>query len=400
MVKPPYLNPLLHPQIIKFIETHEADDVQALILSRPDIHGVPTKLVAEQIVARRKAKAKLPELYRHHNIIFPPTVNLEQCSSELTAIFKSTVVSGNSLVDLTGGFGVDSYYFSKRFKSVTYVEPDKALLDIARHNHQTLAALNIQHLCQSAEEFIRTANQPYDVCYIDPSRRSLNNKKVFRFSDCEPDVSALLSEILHHFTTVLVKASPLLDILHGLRELQSVKKVFVVSVENECKELLFLISKSDYVSTSVEAIDILKDRSVQSFEFELAEEASAEVIFSDPLNYLYEPHASLLKAGAFRLLSARFPVRKLALNTHFYTSEQIVANFPGKIFKVKALTKADRKQVKTYYPKGKANVTVRNYPLTPDQLKKKFNLTDGGDDFLIGLSGVSKKFLVVAQRIK
>ncbi len=394
------MNPLLQPAVQEFIKAHEHDDEQALLLKSKLIHGLPTRLIVEQIASRRKAKAKLPEFYKTGNLLYPPTINIEQCSSEATALYKSTLVYGNSIVDLSGGYGVDCYYFSKVFDKVICVEPDNNLLELVKHNHQELKAINISHINSTAENFIASNSNNFDVGYLDPSRRK-GSQKIVKFSHCAPDPSVLLPDLKKHFKSILLKASPLLDITQGTRELNHVSKVYIVAVVNECKELLFLIQNDQPTIMQMVAVDLSYDGQVQNqFEFSLTEEQNAEVEYADPQNYLYEPTAALLKAGAFKLLASKFSLNKLASNTHLYTSEKLVDTFPGKIFQIDALLKPDPKAVKHLIPEMKANVTTRNYLLTPAQLKQKLHVNDGGEKFLIGFSGAKKKFLALALRIK
>lgn len=394
------MKPLLEPAVQDFIKAHEHDDEQTLLLKAKLIHGLPARLIIEQIVSRRKAKTKLPEFYTTENLLYPPSINIEQCSSQATALFKSKVLQGNSIVDLTGGYGVDSYYFSKLFHKVIYVEPDNDLLEIVRHNHQQLKANNISHINSTAERFLTSITNNFDVGYLDPSRRK-GSQKISKFSQCTPDVTALLPDLKKSFKTILIKASPLLDITQGSRELKHVSKVYIVAVENECKELLFLIQNDQPAIMQMMAVDLSYEGQVQNqFEFTVEEEQNAAVQYADPQSFLYEPSAAMLKAGAFKLLSSKFSVFKLASNTHLYTSEERIDNFPGKIFQVETLVKPDAKTIKQLVPELKANITTRNYPLTPAQLKKKLKLNDGGEKFLIAFSGMKKKFVALAHRIK
>ena len=405
---------LLRQELQEFIRQHEADDYKKLLLKHGTILGVAFSLIADQISGRRKAKLKLPSWYQTKNIIYPPSVNLEQCSSEATAKFKVEIVkqnpgdSFNKAVDLTGGFGVDSFFLGSAFKEVHYVEPDENLVEITRHNHKTLQAPDIQHPVSSiqhhhttAEQFLNTTSNHFDLVYIDPSRRSKGNQKIFRLADCVPDITLLQDVIFEKTETLLVKASPMLDLQQGIKELKHVAKVFVVAVDNECKEVLFLCRKGHLTEPIIEAIDLKSSRNqaLLSFDFLASEEKNATTEFSNPLHYLYEPNAALLKAGAFKLVAQRFSIKKLQQHTHLYTSESKVADFPGRIFEIEALTKPDAKIVSHYFPEGKANVVTRNYPLSPEELKKKTGLTDGGEKFLIGFSGVKEKFVAVCRRI-
>jgi len=405
---------LLQPGLQQFILQHETDDENKLLLKHKSVLGVPAALVANQIVGRRKAKLKLPTWYATQNILYPPSINIEQCSSEKTAAYKVEVLkqilpSGfNKAADLTGGFGIDSFFQSSLFKEVDYVEPDENLFEIANHNLTILQEARgkgqeekIEFHNSTAEEFLTSTKDTFDLIYIDPSRRTKGNQKIFHLADCVPDIIQLLDIVLEKADVLLLKASPMLDLQQGIKELKYVSKVFVVAVDNECKEVLFLCRKGHDTEPVIEAVDLKSDsnKSLIAFDFLLSEEKNSIAEFSNPLRYLYEPHAALLKAGAFKLVGHRFSLKKIQLHTHLYTSEKLITNFPGRIFEIEALIKPDVKVVRKYFPEGKANVATRNYPLSPDGLKKKTGLKDGGEKFLIGFSGVSGKFVVVCNKV-
>jgi len=395
---------IAQPSVQRFLIEHENEDEQMLVLKQKEVEGIPAPIIATQLLGRRKAKTKLPTWYKTKGIIYPPSVNLEQSSSEATALFKSAIV--NSVIskkelaaDLTGGFGVDTLFLSTLFKSIHYVEPDTALQEIARHNHRQLKASNILHHCSEAEEFINLTPLQFDLVYIDPSRRDEQSRKIFKLRDCIPDITRLQSTLLDKSQFLLLKASPLLDIQQGLREISQVKEVYVVSVNNACKELLFLADKYDAHETQVTAVDLFENGEVRSsFTFTVREERDALVKFGDPDHYLYEPNASILKSGAFKLIAENFRLKKLAPNTHLYTSSTQVADFPGRTFKVEFLD-PDAKQLIALLPDRKVNVVSKNYPLTPDQIKIKYRLQDGGKKFLLAFSSSKKKHLALCARI-
>jgi hypothetical protein len=395
------------PGIQSFIEEHHQDDPNELLLKYKSILDVPTSIIVDQIVGRRKAKEKLPTWYNHEQIIYPPSLNIEQSSSEKAALHKvvelkksfSTDLQTKILLDLTGGFGVDSYFFSHSFKEIHFVEPNKELLEIVKHNYRNLQATNIYYYHTTAEEFLNSPNtKMFDLIYIDPSRRIKDNLKVFSLHQCEPDIVTLQDKIWKIGDKVLVKSSPLLDIDIALKELYYVKKISVLSLYNDCKELLFYCEKNFYSEPIIEAIN-LTDRE-ESILFRISGERNAEVTYSDPLKFVYEPNASLLKSGAFKTIAATFHVHKMHTNTHLYTSDMFIENFPGRIFQTESLVKSDPKIIFNFFPAGKGNVITRNYPLTVEALRKKIKLKEGGDKFLIACSGAKKKFLIVASKIK
>ena len=392
-----YLSDLLRPEIQNYLLEHELADETKLVLKQKAHLGVSTLLLAEQLKGRRKAKEKLPSFYKTKNIIYAPQLNLEQSSSEATASFKLKLVAGKQLVDLTGGFGIDSYFFSRKFKQVHYVEPDVALAKIVQHNAGTLGATNITFHQQSAEEYLKTLTQ-CDVMYIDPSRRS-GSSKIVRLADCLPDITSLQSEILKKSSQLLIKVSPLLDIQQGLRELHNVSDVYVVSVNNECKEVLFLCGQKS-VEPVIHTVNLVSNGSEQNFDFTFPQERESIPVFSTPKTYLYEPNASILKGGAFKSIANSFCLEKMGTNTHLYTSEKLLSEFPGRIFKIDVFLKPDAAAVANYLPERKANILTRNYPLTPDQLKKKMKLVDGGEHYILAFSGQKEKYVVLAKRVK
>ena len=394
---------LLQKEVQDFLATHEQEDEKKLVLKHRTLFGIPSGIIAEQLIGRRKAKLKLPLYYSTPGIVYPPGLNLEQSSSEKTARFKADLLndllgSKSILADLTGGFGVDSFFFSNVFRTVHFVEPNASLVPIAQHNHDRLGAHNIHYQNNTAEKFLDSFLGKLDCAFLDPSRRSKTNQKVFSLSDCEPNAVTLLPDIFKKCEFVLIKTSPLLDLQQGIQELKHVEKIWVVSVDNECKEVLFFCKKDCKVEPEIIAVDLLENPEVISFTF--SEEKNTEAKFSAPLHYLYEPNASILKAGAFKKIAEKFSVFKLHPNTHLYTSNDLVQNFPGRIFKIQHSVKPDAKLMKAIFPEGKANVITRNYPLSPEELKKKTKLKDGGELYLIGFTGPKEKYLVAADRLK
>jgi len=399
------INRIASIEVQAFLREHEYADEKKLVLKHKTLFELPAAVLANQLKARRKAKDKLPSYYLTEGIVYPPSLNLEQSSSEATAQIKAAIIN-NTLskhisvcADLTGGLGVDSFYFSTLCREVHYVEPDHELLTIARHNHKTLGVTSITYHPNTAETFLEQCDGGFDFIYIDPSRRSTASKKVFRLADCEPDVTRLQELIFKKTSLMMVKTSPLLDIQQGMAELAGTTDVYVLSVDNECKEVLFLCLADVNTLPVIHAIN-LAGQNQDQFSFSLEEELNAESAFSDQRTYLYEPNASLLKCGAFKVVGTRYALFKLHPNTHLYTSHALNLDFPGRIFQVLALVKPDKKTVKAFFAGGKGNVITRNYPLSVDELKVKVGLHDGGDQYLIAFSSLQGKRVVVADRLK
>lgn len=396
---------LLHPDVQRFIEEHRSSDVHALSLQFDSVNGVPFTRIAEQIVGRQKAATKLPQYAVVDGILYPPTVNLEQASSERTARFKADFLTACGLpeyrtcADLTGGFGVDSFYLSDPFASVHFVEPDAWLTAIARHNHARLGQSNICYYNSDAETFLRSTGEQFDVVYIDPSRRPRKTGKTIEITGYAPDPRIVMPLIFGRSRYCLLKASPMLDIQRGLTILPHVKKVIVVAVGGEVRELLFFSDHGHSGEPLLDAVD-LTAAGEEIFSFSREEEHVAIVEYADPQRFLYEPNAAILKAGAFKLIAARFKLAKLHRNTHFYTSNELLPDFPGRVFEVVATGRRMTPELERYFPDRKANVVVRNYLLSAEQLKAKTGLRDGGTKYLLGFTSRQGKLLAAAARVR
>ncbi len=389
---------LSRQDIQRFIVDNELVDVQKLLLRHKEILGVPTPSMVTQIQGRRKAKEKLPHWYSTPGVIYPATLNLEQCSSEATAAYKKNLVTGHHAADLTGGFGVDTYYLAQSFSLVDYVEPDSDLLRIVQHNHQLLGTSNIRYHNTTAEDYLKTTTDIFDLIFIDPSRRQ-GSRKVIRLADCVPDVISLRSELLGRSRQILIKTSPLLDLKEAYRELTSVDQFIVLAVENECKELLISLKRMAPEEPTIHAVDLDKDGEPTPFAFTWSQEKNTHTSFSTPLVYLYEPNAAILKAGAFKLVGQRYSVNKLAPDTHLYTSENKVVEFPGRLFRVIEHVALDKK-LKEKFSGGYANILTRNHPLSVEEIKKKTGLAEGGMHYLICTRTEKKPIAMIAERLR
>lgn len=391
---------LMSPAVQAFLDAHAIADIHAVLLKGKEVDGVPAAILASQLKGRAVAKEKFPDLVSP-SIIYPPGLNLEQSSSTTTAQFKaellSQLVDTDSIADITGGFGIDTYHFSKYFRNVDYVEPNSLLANIAAHNHRVLGATNIQHQTATAEAFLAGPGPMRSVIYVDPSRR-VNARRVVSLSECEPDVVRLRPEIFKRANALMVKASPMLDISHSIAQLGSVQRVIVVSVHQECRELLFFCDNKPVAEPVIVTIHI-NTGGREVFEFVPSAERDAQISFGDVDAYLYEPNPSILKAGAFKLIATRFGLTKLHPNSHLYTSNTLVPDFPGRRFSVVSHLKSDPSTIARTLPERKANVMVRNYPLSADSLKKKLKVTDGGSLFIIGTTAGKNPVLVLAERV-
>lgn len=391
------ISELNKPEIQAFIEEHLYDDPASLMLKASRFPDMPMAEVVEQIQSKRKAKTKLPEWFRTEGMIFPSRLSMEQCSSEETARYKAALVQGRSMIDLTGGFGVDSYYLSQKFKTADYAERSEALLKVARHNFKQLASnIEVHHV--DGMELLQKSVQPFSLIYLDPARRGVHNQKVFRFEDCEPDVVKHSAMLREKGEVVMIKASPMLEIKQGIAALGGATEVHVVSVQNEVKELLFVLDNKSTMNPLIHAVN-LKAGESKPFVFDYEGEMSATSSQAGISQYLYEPNASIMKAGAFNTIGRTYPVEKLHPNTHLYTSDVSITDFPGRAFKVLDRLSMNKKEIKKHFPDKKAHITTRNFPLTVAQIRKKTGLKEGGEDFLFGFTDSTGPHLLLCQRV-
>lgn len=368
----------------------------SVLLKKPFFDGISNKELAQQLEARKKCEKKLPTWFAKPKIYYPDTLNIEQTSSEITARYKSEMVSGKSLVDTTGGWGVDTYLFAQKFKEVIHCEIDENLSHIARYNFGILGADNIDTMSENGMEFLRNSKAHFDWIYIDPSRRNDIKTKVFRLSDCRPNILEEQELLLTKSNNILLKTSPLLDFSMGIAELRFVKEIHVVAVNNEVKELLWLLKKGYSGEITIKTINMAKTR-METFDFRLHEEKTAVPHFSLPLSYLYEPNAAILKSGAFKLVSERLGLKKLHPNTHLYTSDALI-DFPGRRFKMAKTLAYNKKNMKRMEI-GKANISIRNFPHSVAEIRKKFNIGDGGDSYLFFVTDTNntRKILICTK---
>lgn len=388
---------LLSPAVQKYIADNLHADIHKIMLGKSPFEGISSRELAEQIDSRKRSEKKLPTWFASARIYYPAKLSIEQTSSETTAAYKASLIKGKHAIDLTGGFGVDSYYFSKVADFLIHVERNKELSEIAAHNLSVMGRNNITFIHDDSLAFLRNYPGRFDTIYVDPSRR-VEDKKVFLLEDTEPNVLNNLELFFSVADRVIVKTSPMLDIQAGLRAFEGrTEELHIVSVKNDCKELLWVLSAANHGEAKI-ICSALGAEQIRRFEFLLTDERK-EVIstYSNPSEYLYEPDVSVLKSGAFKSIASRFGLQKLAVNTHLYTSGNFNRNFPGKVFKVMSWAPyATFSREKT---PGSFNVVSRNFPLSTDQLKKKHKLRDGGNDFLIFTTSIEQLVAIKAERI-
>jgi len=366
----------LQPHIQEFIKNFKGD-ISKLAFAGSPFPEITVQELIQQIEGRTKAFKKLDYLLKTDGIYYPPKINLEQTSSEKTAIYKASLITNGTLADLTGGLGIDTYHFSKKASKVDYFELNISLFKIAKHNFTQLKADNISVENSSGLDILHQEKK-YDTIYIDPSRRTESKQKVFFLNDCEPNVPEHIDKLLNHCNLLIIKTSPMLDIQIGLKELSGVFEVHVIAVNNEVKELLWLCRNKKNDIIKLKSVN-LKETTNEVFNFELNSET--KTYYSLPQKYIYEPNAAILKAGGFSHISKALGITKLHQHSHLFTSE-ILQEFPGRRFEITEVISYAKKEMKASILGVKANVTTRNFPETVALLRKKWKIKDGGTTYL------------------
>ncbi len=385
---------MIDEHTLAFIREHTGDDVRQLALQAARYPLVDMRVAATQIEGRRLAAAKLPAWAATDGVMYPVRLSMEQCSSEATAQYKASLVGGSRLADLTGGFGIDCSYMSERFDEATYIERNDELCRIARHNFGLLG-LPIRVVNGNSAEVLPSM-PVQDWIFLDPARRDGVGNKVVALSDCEPDVCQLEKLLLQKAVRVMVKCSPMLDISLAISQLTSVREVHVVSIGNECKELLLILGGTTGHGIEVRTVNF-QGSGVQTFDYALEEEQAASCSYTSTVGrYLYEPNSSMMKAGCFRLPAGRYGLQKLHRNTHLYTSDTLVPDFPGRVFEVKNIDGFGKNELKLLSSElKKANIAVRNFPERPEALRKRLKLADGGDVYLFATTLADEKRVII-----
>lgn len=394
-------------QTKEFIQLHISDDVHSLALQSKRYPEIDMPLVIRQISGRQKIKTKVPSLFENDEVLYPQLLSVEQSSSEITAQYKAGLISGKSLVDLTGGFGIDFIFISKNFEEKVYVETNLALCTLAEHNFRVLGLTDYKIYNQNAEDFI--SQIPYLECiYIDPHRRSDTGRKTILIEDCEPDVS-ILRVYLKKSKLVMIKLSPMLDISRALKSIPETTEIHIVAVENECKEVLLIMDNS----VSIRSNDLTSNIGIktinfhkgikQCFDFILEDEINLAAKFtSESLKYIYEANAAIMKSGAFKSIAEKFSLKTFHPNTRLYTADNLIINFPGRIFEVLksyGSNKKELQELKKNYPN--ASVNLRNHPLTVETFRKKYGIKEGNTIFIFGCRVLDEtiRYLVCKKKI-
>ncbi|HLA54786.1 MAG TPA: hypothetical protein VK623_01680 [Flavobacterium sp.] len=385
---------ILNPEIQEFINANIGADISKLALSKNPFPNLDWSEILNQIAAKTKAKDKLPNWFCTENIIYPSKISVEQTSSEKTALYKSQLVSG-SLIDLTGGFGVDDYYFAQKCTSVIHCEINPELSAVAKHNFEKLGITNIECHSGDSHEILKNSPTKFNWIYIDPSRRNEAKGKVFMLKDCLPDVPGNLEFYFTFSNHILIKTAPLLDITAGLNELANVKCIHIVAVKNEVKELVWELEKEYLGKIIIKTVNFAAEKN-KFFDFEW--HAQAQASFSLPEKFVFEPNAAIMKSGGFDEIGVGFNIGKLHKHSHLYTSDVLI-DFPGRVFEIKEIVDYSKSGMKRL-PK-KANITARNFPDSVEVIRKKWKIAEGGDAFCFFTTDMNNnKIVLICTKIQ
>lgn len=369
---------LFAKEVQEYINGHLSVDVSKIVLAKSPFAEVSAAELANQIAAKKKAEKKLPTWFHQENIIYPSTLSVEQTSSEDTASYKRQLIKGDRVLDITAGFGVDSYYFAKKAKQVFSCEINPQLSAITAHNAKILGLINLTCLATDGLEFLKQSEENFGTIYVDPARRN-SSGKVFKLADCTPNVVEHLDLLLSKAERVIIKTSPLLDIHAGLAELRNVSAIHIVSVRNECKELLWILDAGFEGEPQIVCATL--NNYTKTVELPFNDHPTTAYLKEEiKQGFLYEADAALMKSGAFNAVANTYGLQKLAKQSHLYYSEQIETTFAGRIFEIEtALAPNELKKLKDL----SGNVIVRNFPDKAENLVKKFKIKPDQQTFYL-----------------
>ncbi len=383
-------NTLLNDKVQDFIQKNLDVNHMELALKKNPFPSIDYPDLMNQIIAKKKAKDKLPTWFSTKNIIYPAKISIEQTSSERTAKYKASLLKGEKLIDLTGGFGIDDYFFAQNFKEVYHCEMNEELSSIVSHNFSVLNQNNINCLHGDSFTILKQLDTNFDWIYIDPSRRSDAKGKVFLLKDCLPNVPELLNDYFKFSNNILIKTAPILDLTSGLNELQFVKKIHIVAVKNEIKELLWEIEKGYTKDIFISSVNI-ENETINQLETIYRKEYLTT--YSLPKIYLYEPNSSIMKSGNMDAVSEFYSIDKLHQHSHLFTSDKIV-DFQGRSFQINEVVPFQKEFMKSFQNQ-KMNCTTRNFLLNVEEIKKKFKIKDGGTIFAFFTTNINNEKIVL-----
>lgn len=364
---------LTQPAVQEYIQEHEREDLAKFCLKKSPFTAVSSAEMAQQIAGRRIAEKKFPSLYTFP-LLYPPKINLEQTSSEATARYKAGLVHGKTFCDLTAGFGIDSYFISENFEETSLVEKDSELLKIVQYNWETVGK-SAQFYYENLQDFLPKIAEPYNLVFLDPARRDASKRKVFLLEDLSPNILEIQEKLFQSAKKIMIKLSPLIDLHYLKTVLPNITSIHVVAVRNEVKEILVLLepnttAESDTLSVNLESAEPI-------FQLPFSQRNSAEPEYSSVQTFLFIPNVSVLKAGLINNLAVKFCLKKLHPNTQLLTGNENISDFPGRVMPVEKISASEIKKG------AQANLIAKNYPLTPEEIRKKYKTKDGGENYLI-----------------
>lgn len=379
---------------LEFIRIHADEDVRQLAFLGKKNPEVDMAYALDQIAGRQKARVKIPSWASIDGIVYPPHISMEQCSSEQTARYKARIAgNGEKIVDLTAGFGVDMAFMSAGFKQAVHVEMQPQLCAISSENYKHLGLNHVQVVCNDGVGYLHQMEHA-DLIFIDPARRDQHGARTYGIADCTPNVLEIIDEMLQKADRVMIKLSPMLDWQKTVADVGNVSQVHIVSVGNECKELLLEVKNG-----KGEKVKVFCVNDDQVFSYEIGEPHSFTPSPLHPFTFLYEPNASVMKAGCFNLISHRFGITQPDANSHLFLSDKLVEGFPGRGFVIERVSTMNKRELKEALAGiDKANVAVRNFPLSVADLRKRLKLKDGGDVYIFATTDAKKGHLVMVCR--
>lgn len=384
---------ILEPEVQFFLRENLLKTNKKFSLQKTNFEYITTSDLTQQLNGLRISKNKFPFLFNTPQIYYPPSINLEQASSQSTAAYKSGLFRGNLLIDLTAGMGIDAYFFSKSFKEVFALEKNSELYTISKHNYNQLNCNNLTYVNADFKDFLTVNNElKPDLIYLDPSRRDANGRK-FLIQDLEPNLYEWMDILLKISSRVLVKLSPLTDLKYLINTFRQINEIHLVAVKNEMKELLILIKRNECLNPKIVTVNLETDE--VDFVFRTDDEKEAVSDFSTALEFIYEPNSAIMKSGAFKLVGQRFGLKKLDFNSHLYTSDKLLKSFPGRIFEVTEKLNSFKKTIKA----GSFHVISKNYPLTADEIRNKYQLKQSETETLIFTKSNQKKIVLRCKRV-
>ncbi len=383
---------LLEHVVRDYLMEHLHENAASFLLKSHPFESISSPELAQQLIGFQKARSKFPLLFENYQVIFPPKVNLEQTSSWSTAVYKANLFQGNKMMDLTGGFGIDVSAFAKKYNDTTHVELNSTLQELAAQSFLA-QGLTTKSFSGNGIEILKTAGSDYDLIYLDPSRKTAAKTKAILLEDYEPNVIENLDLLLEKSKLVMIKTSPMLDITAGLKQLHSVSGIHIVALKNEVKELLWILEK-EASEVSVHCVNLESEQPDLSFLWN----NKATIKISEPLTYLYEPNAAVMKSQAFGFICEQYDLSKIDQDAHLFTSKNRI-DFPGRTFLVEELKAYKPKDIKRSYGKSHRAVVVRSFRESVYQLRKKYQLKEHETDYLFFTSSMGKPVVIQAKKL-